>query len=158
MNKNISEEKIEIDGKEYTLFINRTGLVAWEKHTKFAEYANLLKKRYDGIMLDEDNQVEITEDTNPFTMYGDLENLDEDEEKLREATIEFYWVALYTHHKLNINQVRELFKKAEYGTDKEAGYGLDQLVQLVIQMVNSMNTDNVSTNKIKNLKALRPTK
>ena len=32
--KELSTEIINIDGKDYTLFLNRAGLVAWEKYTK----------------------------------------------------------------------------------------------------------------------------
>ena len=39
MDKNISEEKIEIGGVEYTLFLNRTGIVNWEKMTKLNKKA-----------------------------------------------------------------------------------------------------------------------
>ena len=38
--KEFSKEIIEIDGKEYTLFLNRLGVVAFERYTeKLSNYA-----------------------------------------------------------------------------------------------------------------------
>ncbi len=148
MDKNISKEQIEIGGKKYTLFINRTGLVTWEKHTKLQEKGEKYQKTYSNLPNNED--VEITDDTNPFEMYGDID-IDADENAVREIYSEFYWVALYTYHKLSITQARELFEQAE----KE--YGLEQLVKLALQMINDMNTNRME-GSLKNLKALRPEK
>lgn len=151
MNKNISEEVIEIGGKEYTLFLNRKGIVNWEKFTKLdkkaKEYSDLAKE------LEKSDEVEITEETNPFEMY---ENVDEGEleAKLAEMTdlyAKFYWVALYTHHKLSLSQARELFEQA-----KEE-YGINQLAELANQMLETANKD-IINKEPKNLKALKSVK
>ena len=46
MNKKFSEEIIEIDGKEYTLFMNRQGVVNWEKITKLKEKSQKYQEKY----------------------------------------------------------------------------------------------------------------
>lgn len=143
MDKNISKETIEIGGVEYTLFMNRTGLVSWERHTKLQEKGEKYQEQFK-----EDVEIEITDDTDPFTMYSDID-VDESIEEAKEIYVEFYWTALYTYHKLNIKEARELFNKAV----KE--YGFQQLVDLALQMIEDMNTDKFSGG-LKNLKALRP--
>ena len=165
MNKSFSQEIIEIDGKEYTLFLNRAGIVLWEKSTKFDEFQKLLAKKYEGIdVLDDDAELVINEDTIPTDLMNGLENLDEDEEKLRETIIKFYWIALSKFHNLKLSEVRELMDKAENGTFQEDGtpnddaYGFEQLVALMTQMLENANSNLSQLNALKNLKALKPTK
>jgi len=144
MNKNISEEKIEIGGKEYTLFINRTAIVNWEKMTKLTEKVNTISNNV------KSEDIEITNDTNPFEMYGTSEeDIDKEYNELVDIYAKFYWVALYTHHKLNIEEARKLFDIAV------EEYGIDQLGELANQMVENANTDRMNR---KNLKALKSTK
>lgn len=151
MNKNISEEIIEIGGKEYTLFLNRTGIVNWEKMTKLSEKAENYKELASNLQKVE--EVEITDETNPFEMYGDYNEdaLNEQIDEMKELYVKFYWIALYTHHKLSLTQVRELFDIAE------EEYGLEQLGQLANQMVENANKDLVNKER-KNLKALKSVK
>lgn len=152
MNKNISEEIIEIGGKEYTLFLNRTGIVNWEKMVKLSDKAEKFQKTAKELQ-EVSNEVEITDETNPFEMYGDInENeLDEQLNEMIEIYIKFYWVALYTHHKLTIGQVKELFNVAM------EEYGIEQLSELANQMIETANSDLMKKER-KNLKALKSTK
>lgn len=151
MNNNISEEKIEIGGKEYTLFLNRKGIINWEKFTKLDEKA----ERYDELAqeLKKLDDVEITEDTNPFELYDDVDESELETElaEMIDLYAKFYWVALYTHHKLSLSQARELFEQA-----KEE-YGMNQLAELANQMLETANKD-VINREIKNLKALKSVK
>ena len=120
MNKNISEEIIEIGGKEYTLFLNRIGIINWERMVNLNDKADEFKQTAKELQ-EEQQEVEITDETNPFEMYSDV-NEDELNKQLNEMIdiyVKFYWVALYTHHKLTIGQVKELFNVAmeEYGIE-----------------------------------------
>lgn len=45
MNNHISEEIIEIGGKEYTLFLNRKGITTWENKTNISSKALELQKK-----------------------------------------------------------------------------------------------------------------
>ena len=58
MNRNFSEEIIEIEGKEYKLFLNRAGIAIWEKTTKFSEFQNLLAQKYSELGEDALNNLE----------------------------------------------------------------------------------------------------
>ena len=152
MNKNVSEEIIEIGGKEYTLFLNRTGIVNWEKMTKLNDKAEKYQKVAEQLTSDE--EIEITDNSNPLELYTGIneEELDNQFNEMIEMYVKFYWVALYTHHKLPLNQVRELFNEAI------AEYGIDQLAELANQMIENANKDMMNSKERKNLKALKSTK
>ena len=67
--KELSKEIIEIGGKEYTLFLNRKGIVAWEKYTRQEEEKyQELQKKYASLDLDNiiENFDELDDKTNPF--------------------------------------------------------------------------------------------
>lgn len=151
----LSNEKIEIDGKEYTLFLNRKGLLTWEKIAKVVQESKKLKEKYKDALEKEDNDkpVEITDKSNPFEFIDEemVEALEDDETKLKEIYIKFYWIALYENHKLTISEVRALFEKAE------EEYGLEQLIALASQMIDDINKDKNGKTPVKKLKALRPT-
>ena len=142
MNKKFSEEIIEIDGKEYTLFMNRQGVVNWEKYTKLGEKSEKYKNKYVDT-----KEIELTDDFNPF---GDNDTLEEDTQEMKDIYSKFYWIALYTNHKFKISEANELFEKAI------EEYGLEQLADLAQQMLDNVNTN--TNQNLKNLKALKPKK
>lgn len=153
--REFSNEKIEIGNKEYTLFLNRKGIVSWEKITTLQKQAKEMEKKYEMYMeLSQDEApIEVKDGDNPFEISGgsEIDELTADEEKLKDIYVKFYWIALYENHKLPISEVKKLFEEAE----KE--YGLEQLIGLANQMVEDANTDKYGA-KTKKLKALRPTK
>ena len=149
MNINVSEEIIEIGGKEYKLFLNRIGIVNWEKMTKLQEKSKeiqeLTKK------LEQESEIELTDDTNPFELYDTSE--EEMNSKIDEMTdiyAKLYWVMLYTHHKLSMSEAKKLFDEAV------EEYGIEQISQLANQMIEQANKDNMGKPR-KNLKALKST-
>lgn len=144
MNNHISEEIIEIGGKEYTLFINRQGIVNWERKTKFSEQVESVQKVADEIQKEEEN---ISDEANPFEMYGEYDVFDE-LDKLKDIYSCFYWIALYTHHKFKQSEANEIF---EHAIEE---YGLEQLIELANQMIEETNTNKYNAN-LKNLKALK---
>jgi len=151
-----SKETIEIDGKEYTLFLNRKGLVSWENITKVSKKADELQNKYKGTIekIKNSEPVEVNDETNPFDYADDSVNdLLQDQEILKEIYVKFYWIALYENHKLPISEVEKLFDKA-----KEE-YGLEQLIGLANQMIEDANTNKYDKNtELKKLTALRQTK
>lgn len=147
--KEISNERIEISGVEYTLFLNRQGLVAWEKFCREEnQKIQELQEKYKDINTD----VEITDDTNPFEGLEEYDNLEEDTELISTTFRRLYWIMLYTNHKLNITDASKLYDEA----CKE--YGETQVIELAQQMIEDMNIDKVSKTELKNLTALRPKK
>ena len=157
--KEISQEIIEINGQEYKLFLNRQGIVAYEKFCKEeAKQLEEIRKKH-GKTLDEitsDEVIEINEDTNPFEGLEDFDEIDsvKNMEIVRKLYIKLYWIMLYENHKLSLNQVEELYKQAI------EEYGDEQLQALADQMVEEANVIPKSQSKenLKNLKALKPKK
>lgn len=144
--KNFSEEVIEVNEKEYKLFLNRAGISLWEKTTKFSEFLKLIGKQY-GDMED----VEVNDDFNPNEILEKYENVDDDEETLRKSVVMFYCIALSKNHNMSLNETKEWFASAEND------YGIDQLTALMIQMIENANIPTQSEN-LKNLKALKSTR
>lgn len=145
----ISKEKIEIGGDEYTLFLNRKGLVAWEKFCKDNfEQINGLQEKYKDLTT----EVELTDDTNPFDGIDNIDEADEDSKILTETFKRLYWIMLYTEHQFSVSKAGELYDKAC------EEYGEVQIIQLGQQMIEDMNKNNVQTTELKNLSALRQKK
>lgn len=155
----LSTEKIEIDGKEYTLFLNRKGLLSWENITKVSKKANDLQDKYKDTIKQLNNkndneEIEVTDETNPFDYSGEdnIDDLDNDAELLLDVYMKFYWIALYENHKLPISSVKELFDKAI------EEYGIEQLIQLANQMIEDINKNKYGNKETKKLTALHQTK
>lgn len=153
---NFSEEHIEIDGTDYTLFLNRKGIVSWENITKVSKKASEMEKKYKDTIVktNNDEAIEVEDNADPFEFAGssELDDIEKDEALLREIYIKFYWIALYTNHKLSVPQVTELFEKAEQE------YGIEQLVQLANKMIEDANANRYGNKKLKKLEALNQTK
>ena len=143
---NISEEIIEIDGKEYTLWINRAGIVNWEKATKLQSTAKDLDERYKNLDIKNGEVSEEEFEKNPF---GE-NDYDADEQHLIDIYRKFYYMALYKNHQLSKQEASDLYDKAI------EEYGIDQIGQLAVQMIEEANKNRNSN--LKNLKALQPTK
>ena len=152
--KEFSKEVIEIDGKEYTLFLNRKGIIAFEKYTKEEEKrASELEKKYKSLIeqKDADNDaLEIKDDTNPFEGIESFDDIDEDHEMIKNLYKKLYWIMLYENHKLSFNEVGKLYDMAC------EDYGEEKVNELANQMIEEANKDNVSKKELKNLKALKP--
>jgi DNA gyrase/topoisomerase IV subunit B len=144
-----SKEIIEIEGKEYTLFLNRQGIVALEKFTRGEkqEIANI-QKTYEEV--EKGNVVQIDDTTNPFDGLEDF-NVEGIRDRIYEK---LFWIMLNTTHKLSFSEAKELYAKAkqEYG---------NQVIALCDQMLEDANLDRVTiedNKETKKLEALRPTK
>lgn len=152
--KEFSKETIEIDGKEYTLFLNRKGIVAWEKYSE-AENKKIaeLREKYASLIDKEEASNEITDETNPFDGLEAFDELDEQQEVITKSFKRLYWIMLYTEHKLPLSEVETLYDKAS------EEYGENNLIALAQQMIDDASIDKVTKDKeLKNLTALRPTK
>ena len=146
--KEFSKEIIEIGDQEYTLFLNREGIVAWEKFCKKEQKeVEKLQEKYKNIVGDE--TVSITEDTNPFE---GIEDIDNDAETISIMYERLYWIMLYTEHKFTPTQAKELYDKAI------AEYGEEQIILLGNQMIEEANKDSVNKKNLKNLAALKSKK
>lgn len=157
--KDISKEIIEIDGKEYTLFLNRKGIVAYEKYCK-EEYKELenVREKHKGMIasLENDEVVSIDENTDPFAGLEDIsdEEVQNNIKLVRKLYTKLYWIMLYENHKLSLSAVEELYMKAveEYGDEQVQALG-DQMIAEV-----NIAPETEEKQNLKNLKALKPKK
>ena len=148
--KEFSQEVIEIDGKEYTLLLNRAGILAWERYSqKENEEIYKMKDLYNKIS--NEKNVDITDDTDPL---ADAETLLKSEEQTLNSYKKLFWILLREHHKIPYSEALELFDKAC------EEYGRIQVTKLEEQMMQDANRDLVTkeNSNLKKLAALRPTK
>lgn len=156
--KEISQEIINIDGKDYTLFLNRKGIVAYERYCKneYKEFKETEEKYKKAIETLESQEVVINDDTNPFEGLEDINDNDvtDTEQLIHKMYIKLYWIMLYENNKLSLTEVETLYDKA---TEE---YGESQLRALGDQMVEEVNTmpETVKQENLKNLAALKPKK
>lgn len=150
--KEFGKEIIEIEGKEYTLFLNRKGILTWEKITNAFRKAQEIEEKYkDFEQIESKEDIEIKDGDNPFEIAESVTlGIEEDNESMLTMYKKLYWIMLYEEHKLDYKDVEILWDKAV------EEYGEEQLVELAFQMIEDANTD--KTSKVKNLKALRPKK
>lgn len=149
--KEISQEIINVKGVDYTLFLNRKGLIAWENYSEDdLKKSQEIRNKYKSLF----KKTELTEDTNPFELLEDinLDDLEEDRKKVSNTFKRLYWILLYTNHKLSVSEASQWYD------DACEEYGEEQLLQLANQMIEDANKDKLEEkNKpIKNLQALRP--
>lgn len=153
--KEFSQEIIEIDGKQYTLFLNRKGLVSWENMTKVQKQAARLEGKYKNVekKIDDEEPIDVDGNANPFDYAGnEVDSLDEDEALIRDIYIKFYWIALYENHKMSLEEVTKLFEKAE----EECG--IEEIVTVANELIESINKNKNGNTELKKLKALNQTK
>lgn len=150
--KDFSKEIINIDGVDYTLFLNRKGIIAWEKISNAMNKTTEIEGHYkNGLPSQED--MEIKDGDNPFELAKQQKSqLEKDEEILIDMYIKFYWIMLYENHKLDLKDVKVLWEKAVQE------YGIEQLIELGMQMLDDANRNKLENQNLKNLKALRPKK
>ncbi len=149
--KDIGKEIIEIGGKEYTLILNRKGIVAWEKFAKKEkEEVVAYNKKVQKMSM---NEEKIEKDTNPFEGLEGIDELDENQEALTLYFQKLYWIMLYETHKFNFKEAQEIYNLAC------EEYGEVQVIQLGTQMLEEANIDKYAKKgNLKNLKALKPAK
>lgn len=150
--KEFSKESIEINGEKYSLYLNREGIVAWEKYC--ANISQSLQNNAKEItdLINKSNS-EVKDDTNPFedNDVKDIVRISEENESLTTNIYEkLYWIMLYTEHKLSQKEANELYKKAC------EEYGVEQVNALADQMMNDANRNKMEKKAPKKLPALRP--
>ena len=129
-------EIIELNGKEYTLELNRDSFVKIDKLCNVEKSMEIINRQlYEYID-------EIDDNFNPLEDMGDVDEeklekeLKEKEEVLYRLIERAMFLWLYPNHKLTITQVKELVKpyledkdKAEWLSEKIGGY-LQECVEL----------------------------
>lgn len=108
-------EIIELNGKEYTLELNRDSFL------KIDQYSNI-QKSIEKIQSEAYSHIdEIDDNTDPFAIELNDEIIEESiNEKLQtlyKIIERAFWIWLYPNHKLNISQIKELLQP--YYDDEE---------------------------------------
>lgn len=143
-------EIIELNGKEYTVELNRESIVRIEQYTNLEEAQ---KKMMADPLRDKSNN-EIVEGENPFA-----ESIDEDaiekynkekEEVIRTAFYKAFWIWLYPVEKLEYNQVKEIINP--YFENEEKAEKISELYASLSEK--SVEVRKQHLEELKNLKAL----
>lgn len=114
-------EVIELNGKEYTVELNRESIVKIEQYTNTKEIMEKLSAKG----LEDKSQLEISDDENPFADKVNEEQIQQIEfEKLialKKLYSRAFWIWLYPVEKLNITQINEIIEKC-FEKDETAEY------------------------------------
>ena len=120
-------EIIELNGKEYTLELNRDSFLKIDQYSNLQESMKTIQKDlYEHIE-------EIDDNTNPFAEELNDETIEkvmnEKLNTLHKIIERAFWIWLYPNHKLPISEVQELLqeyynddKKFEFISDKYSEY------------------------------------
>lgn len=153
--RELSEETIEVGGKRYKLFLNRKGIVAYERDSKdLYELANKSVLNRDNLEEElTSKKHEKADNDDPFEGLDGVDEIITDYELSKKLLVSFYRIALYKYHPMTRTEATDWVNQAI----KE--YGLEQLAELCKQMVDDANTDDITNpDDLKKLKALRQTK
>ena len=144
-----SKEVIEIDGVEYTLFLNRVGMIAIEKYiAKEQKQLEELQNLANGVNSGE--TLEINDDVDPLAGLEDISDVEGIKTNIYKK---MFWVMLSTTHKLSYSVACELYDKAV----ETYGNQVDLLLDQIVQDTNINKVTKEENKNVKNLKALRPT-
>lgn len=111
----LKEEMIELNGKEYTLTLNRQSALKIEQYTNF-------QKNMNEMATTSFNHIEeIKKGENPFEDEIDIEKIEEENlkkvETLKVMIAKAFWLWLYPKHKLDYDEVYEMI--VPYFEDEE---------------------------------------
>lgn len=118
-------EVIELNGKEYTVELNRESIVKIEQYVNFQDSYNKLSQK----IYEDKSEQEIADDENPFADAIDDEEIEkisnEKIETLKKLYTRAFWIWLYPVEKLSYNEVKDLLEpyiqdetKTEYLAEK----------------------------------------
>ena len=112
---------IELNGKEYTVELNRESALRIEQYTKIKNAAEIMSKE----VYQDKSSSEILENEDPFASVIDEDEIEklnqQKEDYLKELFIRAFWIWLYPVEKLNINQVKEILQ-SYFEDDEKAMY------------------------------------
>ena len=103
-------EIIELNGKEYTVELNRESIL------KIDQYTNIKKasEKINETVIKDKSEIVLKDDENPFAESISEEKLEkeaeEKEETIKKILTRAFWIWLYPVEKLSISQVEEILK------------------------------------------------
>lgn len=143
-------EVIELNGKEYTVELNRESILRIEQYTNFKNTSNEIKT----TAIEDKSKKEILEDENPFGDEISEDKLEEDAENkqktIKNVMAKAFWIWLYPVEKLSYKQVEDILEPY-YENDEKA----EELSQLYVDLSKkSVEIREKYLEERKNLKAL----
>lgn len=140
-------EIIELDGKEYTLELNRDSFVQIDQICNIKKSMEIINR---GLYEYNDD---IDDNYNPLEHSVSDDDLDKElelkEQTLRKIVIRSFFIWLYPHHKLTISQVKDLLNPY-LEDDKKVEFIITKLGQYIRECVEIRESYNQER---KNLKA-----
>lgn len=101
-------EVIELNGKEYTVELNRESILRIEQYTNFKN----ADKEINSSPLEDKSKKDISDNENPFEDEISEDELDEKararEETIKKVMARAFWIWLYPKEKLSLSQVEEI--------------------------------------------------
>jgi len=142
-------EVIKLNGKEYTVELNRESIMRINQYVNIEESA----KKFQENLIEDKSNMEIADNENPFAEAIDEEKLaNQNEEKqnlIKKAVNRAFWIWLYPVEKLGIKEVEELLEPYFNGTDEEANYIIEKYYEFTEKSVE------IRTNYLEELKNLK---
>ena len=144
-------EVIELNGKEYTVELNRESILRINQYVNF----NAISKKYKNTGVEDKSEMEISENENPFEQTIDEEQLEKDELDnfllMKKTITRAFWIWLYPVEKLSYTDVEKILKPYfEDATDENANYIVDKYEELTNKSVEIRQN---YLEEVKNLKA-----
>lgn len=143
-------EIIELNGKEYTVELNRESIVRIEQYTNMEEAT----KTIEASPISDKSKNEITDGEDPFAETLEDEKLEkmiaEKEEAIRKVITRAFWIWLYPTEKINYNEVKDMLEP--YLQDEEKAQYISEKYQEFTQKSIELRENYLK--ELKNLKAL----
>lgn len=122
-------EVIELNGKEYTVELNRESILRIEQYTNFKNAS----KEINSSPLEDKSEKDISDNENPFEEEISEDKLDEEakakEETIKKVMARAFWIWLYPKEKLSISEVEKILAPY-YDSDEKAKELSDMYVDL----------------------------
>lgn len=143
-------EIIELNGKEYTVELNRESILRIEQYTNFKNTSNEIN----ATTIEDKSKKEISEDENPFGDEISEDAIEKDAENkqktIKNVMAKAFWIWLYPVEKLSLKQVQDILEPY-YENDKKA----EELSQIYVDLSKkSVEIREKYLEERKNLKAL----
>lgn len=119
------DEIIKLNGKEYTVELNRESILKIEQYTNLTKSSEEIQKS----IFEDKSDKEVLDDENPFAeeiSEDDIENSAKTkEDTIKKVFVRAFWIWLYPKEKLAISKVEEILKP--YFEDDEKAQELSNM-------------------------------
>ncbi len=143
-------EIIELNGKEYTVELNRESILKIDQYTNMKNASDKINK---SVIKDKSN-IELKDDEDPFAESISEDKLEKDTEEkqelIKKVMTRAFWIWLYPVEKMSISQVEEIL--SPYFEDEEKAEKISDIYEDLSKK--SVDIRQQYLDERKNLKAL----